>query len=85
MTDKIVRLSGAGPIIEPDKEIIGELENLLFEAKSAGIKGFGYFLVTGGDENISHWIPGCASEISMISGVSMLWFKLMHKRINHQP
>lgn len=72
MTAEVHRLTGAGPIIEPEPEIIAELEGLLARAMAGDLKGFGFFTVSGMDLVGTGWVPGCARENDMVSGAARL-------------
>lgn len=74
---KVIRLfSGAGPVIDPDKDIIKELAELLAQAKRGEVKGIGYFLVDGGNAVTTGWYSGCADRHDMTSGAAMLAFRV---------
>lgn len=76
MTAEIHRLTNAGPILEPDKEIVELLERLLGEAKAGDIKGFGFFLVNGVDTVSTGWKSGCAPINGMVAGAARLNFRV---------
>jgi hypothetical protein len=77
MTAEVHRLTGAGPVIEPNAEIITEIERLLVEARAGEIKGIGYFIVDGGDTVTTKLIGGCASANDMVSGAARLNYRLL--------
>ena len=77
MTATVHHLTEAGPITEPVKSVIDELEELLARAKAGEIKGIGFFVVNGGDGVATWWETGCASEAHMICGVSTLFHRVM--------
>ena len=72
MTAQVHRLTGAGPIIEPDAGIITELEALVVRAKAGEIKGFAMVVIDGADSVETWWAPGCARESTMVAGVGKL-------------
>lgn len=74
---EVIRLTGAGPVWEPDEEIVQMIEALLAEAKRGEVKGFGFFVVTGADGVSTQWIPGCASADQMVAGAARLQFRVL--------
>ncbi len=77
MSAEVHRLTPAGPIIEPESEVIEKLSHLLEKAQRGEIKGIGFFYVTGDNGTVSGWTPGCASADLMITGVSRLFHRVM--------
>lgn len=69
---EVHRLTGAGPLLEPDKDIIAMLETLLEEARTGAIKGIGFFIVDGADSVACQWESGCARINDMVSGAGRL-------------
>ena len=77
MSAEVHRLTGAGPIIEPEPSIIARLEELLDRARKGEFKGFGYIAVGHDDRTLESWVPGCAQSSHMVASVSRLWFAMM--------
>ncbi len=55
MSAEVHRLTPAGPIIEPESEVIEKLSHLLEKAQRGEIKGIGFFYVTGDNGTVSGW------------------------------
>lgn len=72
MTADVHRLTAAGPITEPQADVVETLRRLLTEAERAEIKGLGYFLVTGNNGVSTGWEPGCADRNDMVAGAALL-------------
>jgi hypothetical protein len=69
---KVHRLFEAGPITEPDAEMVSNLRALLSQARRREIKGFGYFLVRANDSLVSGWNAGVADRHDMVAGATLL-------------
>lgn len=70
---EIHRLTDAGPIIEPDPELVRILAELLEQAQAGSLKGFGVFYVDGADTVWSQIAGGCARSNDMVAGVAALY------------
>lgn len=73
---QIVRLTGAGPIIAPERGVIDMLTELLARAKRGEIKGIGYFTVDQVNSVSTDWETGCASGNLMMAGASNLQWRV---------
>jgi hypothetical protein len=69
---KVHRLFHTGPIVEPDAEMVANLQKLLREARRREIKGFGYFVVKGNDSLMAGWNGGVADRHDMVAGAVLL-------------
>ncbi len=74
---KVYRLTPAGPIIRPEREVIAELRDLTDRARHGEIKGIGFFLIDRADSVITGWKTGCASGTSMASGAAKLFHRVL--------
>lgn len=72
MSAEFYRLTKAGPVIEPEKDVITELENLLEEARRGEIKGFVYALVQRNDSVGHGHARGCADRHLMVAAAAAL-------------
>lgn len=72
MSATIHRITAAGPILEPEQGVIERIEAILASARAGQVKGFGYFMVTGGDVVCHGYESGCADRHDMLAGASLL-------------
>jgi len=77
MSAKIHRLTGAGPLIEPDQAIIAKLRMIRRAAERGEIKGIGLFWVDGADAVTAGWESGCAPSNLMIAGAATLQYRVV--------
>lgn len=70
------RLTGAGPLYEPEKSVIELLKDILAQARRGEIKGVGVFYVDRCDTVVSTWQTGCASANNMIAGAARLFARV---------
>lgn len=77
MSAEVHRLTAAGPVIGPERDVVRLLEELLEEAKRGEIAGFGVSLVKASGGLQTAYASGCADRHMMLSGASML-----HHRMN---
>lgn len=78
MTAKILAIGDCMPDTkESCKDVIAFLESLLEQARAGEVIGIAYAFVRGNDAVANGWISGRADRHDMISGVSLLQYRIV--------
>jgi len=80
MSADVHHLTPAGPITEPQADVIEKLKDLLAKAERAEIKGLGYFFVDGGGLPVDGWAAGCAAANDMVAAAVLLYERVLDAR-----